>query len=103
MDDLALALEHVGGVGAGHEHGAWLGRLLDAELRSGAAELAWLLTAAAVAALVEAGRGTPPRAGERAGALLLEVPADARGDADLAALAFDEHVRPVDRLRPRGL
>jgi hypothetical protein len=153
MDDLALALEHVGGAGAGREHGAWLGRLLDGELRRGAAELAkprsgygapvtvafaragatgepggdgalravlpvspalradpdavseraWLLTAAAVAALVEAGRGSPPRAGERAGALLLEVPADPEGDAELAALAFDEHVRPVDRLRARGL
>jgi hypothetical protein len=152
MDDLALALEHVGGVGAGREHGAWLGRLLDAELRSGAAELAkprsgygrpvtvgfaradaaeaggdgtlravlpvapalradpdavseraWLLTAAVVAALVQAGRGGAPRAGERSGSLLLEVPGDPDGDAELAVLAFEEHVRPVDRLRARGL
>src|SRR6187397_2542122 len=39
MDDLALAVEQAGGVHAGREHGARLGRLLEAELRRGAAEL----------------------------------------------------------------
>jgi hypothetical protein len=152
MDDLALALDHVGGVGAGREHGAWLARLLDAELRRGAAELAkprsgygapvtvafaaaatgehrgdgtlravlpvspalradpdavseraWLLTAAVVGALVDAGHGPALRAGERAGSLVLDAAGDGGGDAELAALAFDDQVRSVDRLRARAV
>jgi hypothetical protein len=149
-DDLALALEQVGGVGAGREHGARLGRLLAAELRRGAGELAlkrsgygapvtvaiattepggelravlpvgpevradpdalgeraWLLVAATVGALVEAGGGAGLRAGQREGALVLEVPAGAAGgdaDAELAALAFEDHVAGIDRLRARAL
>jgi hypothetical protein len=39
VDDLALAVEQAGGVQAGREHGARLARLLEAELRRGAAEL----------------------------------------------------------------
>jgi hypothetical protein len=144
VDDLASAIEQAGGVHAGREHGAHLGRLLDEELRRGAAELglprsgygapvtvafapapegglraavpvapalradadavgerAWLLTAAAVGALVEAAGGGAVEAGEHAAALLLQVPGDA--DAELAALAFEEHARGIDRLRARAV
>jgi hypothetical protein len=67
-----------------------------------APERAWLLTAAAAAALVDAGAAADTLlAGDRAGRLVLEGPG-AR-DADLAALAFDEQVAPVDRLRARAL
>lgn len=90
-------------------------------------ERAWELTAAAVGALVEAAEAGgasvraspgPPvgvagagglRAGEDLGALVLAVALgtgggqDATEAAELAALAFDEHVAAVDRLRARAL
>jgi hypothetical protein len=146
VDDLALAVEQTGGVHAGREHGARLGRLLEAELRRGEVELskprsgyggpvtvavapaagglraavpvdpalradpdavterAWLLAAATVGALVEAG-GTPEvLAGDHTGSLVLQVPAQSDPDAaDLAVMAFDEHVRGIDRLRARAV
>lgn len=64
-------------------------------------ERAWLLTAATVGALVEAGASGPLQAGHLAGALVVRLPGDR--DAELAALAFDEHVAGVDRLRARAL
>jgi hypothetical protein len=79
-----------------------------------APERAWLLAAAAVGALVDAGGLRPPadggdllvRAGDLAGHLVLAVSVPAHAgpdDAELAVLAFDEHVAGVDRLRSRGL
>ena len=149
-DDLALALDQVGDADAGREHGARLGRLLAAELRRGAEELAlkrsgygapvivaiaaneppgtlravvpvspavrvdpdavaeraWLLVAATVGALVEAGAAPTLCAGDHDGALVLEADtAEGAGgvDAELAALAFEDHVAGIDRLRARAL
>jgi hypothetical protein len=62
-------------------------------------ERAWLLVAALAGALVTAG-GTPLRAGALGPRLVLAAPGD---DAELAALAFDENVVGVDRLRARAL
>ncbi|HEU4659006.1 MAG TPA: hypothetical protein VFR97_15860 [Capillimicrobium sp.] len=62
-------------------------------------ERSWLLVAAVVGGLVQAG-GRPVEAGELDGHLVLEAPG---GDAELAALAFDELVAGVDRLRARAL
>ncbi len=78
-------------------------------------ERGWLLVAGAVGALVEAaGLGPPARpsrsgaatspplelwAGGLAGWLVLEMPG---GDAELAALCFDDQVADVDRLRARA-
>jgi hypothetical protein len=75
-----------------------------------APERAWLLVAAAVGALVEAAAPSPPAstddlalsAGELDGRLALVLPA-AEADPELAALAFEEQVAPVDRLRARAL
>lgn len=70
-----------------------------------APERAWLLTAAAVGALAEAG-GRPQelRAGAMGDALALHVPGpSAPDDAELAVLAFEEQVAPVDRLRALAL
>jgi hypothetical protein len=63
-------------------------------------ERAWLVVAAAVEALVQAGAEGPLEAGAFDGHLLLRA-----GDADpeLAVLAFDEAVAGVDRLRARGV
>jgi hypothetical protein len=61
-------------------------------------ERAWLLAAALVGALVEAG-GSGLRTGALDGHLVLAAP----GDAELAALAFDENVARVDRLRARAV
>ncbi len=61
-----------------------------------APERGWLLTAAVAGALVEAGDGGALMAGDLGGFLTLHVPGD---DPELAALAFEEHVRSVDRLR----
>ncbi|MGZ6697484.1 MAG: hypothetical protein ACXVFL_17820 [Solirubrobacteraceae bacterium] len=66
-----------------------------------AGERAWLLTAALVGALVETGGNAELRAGALAGHLVLEVPA--AQDAELAALAFEEQVAPVDRLRAEAV
>jgi hypothetical protein len=62
---------------------------------------AWTLTAALVGALVQAG-GDPGGllAGEFDGQLALHVPG---GDPELAALAFEEQLAGVDRLRARAL
>jgi hypothetical protein len=81
---------------------------LPAEARAdaGAApERAWLVAAAAIGALVEAagaddGDRLELEAGRLGEQLALGFPA---GDAELAALAFDEGVAGVDRLRARGL
>ena len=58
-------------------------------------ERGWLLVAALVGALVTAGH-TGIEAGESGGHLALSAPGS---DAELATLAFDEHVAHVDRLR----
>ncbi len=64
-------------------------------------ERAWLLTAAAVGALADAGGEVSAMlAGSWQGFLVL---AAGGGDAELAALAFEDQVRPVDRLRARAL
>src|SRR3954471_3571683 len=62
-------------------------------------ERAWLLVAAAAGALVAAGDG-PLTAGALNAHLLLHAPA---GDAELAAVAFEENVAHVDRLRAQAL
>jgi hypothetical protein len=63
-------------------------------------ERAWLVVAAAVEALVQAGAEGELAAGEVAGHLGLTA---GRGDPDLAVLAFDEAVQDVDRLRARAV
>src|SRR3954469_7772489 len=88
------------------------GAPVAAELRAdpdAVPERAWLLVAALVGALVDAagpaqGAGTL-RAGPFAGGLALPVPApQADGDAaELAALAFEDQVAPIDRLRASAL
>jgi hypothetical protein len=68
-------------------------------------ERSWLLTAALAGALVTAG-GRALEAGELDGHLVLAARATATGDdddAELAALAFDESVQRVDRLRVRAV
>jgi hypothetical protein len=71
-------------------------------------ERGWLVVAAAVGALVEAaGAGPPADAGElrllagRLGAFL--ALSFAPGDAELAALAYDDRTEGVDRLRTQAL
>lgn len=79
-------------------------------------ERAWLLTAAAVGALVEAGATGALRAGHLGEGLAVSLgPATTGGpvagpgaaadpaDAELAALAFEDQVAGVDRLRARAL
>jgi hypothetical protein len=66
-------------------------------------ERAWLLTAALVGALVEAGADGDLEAGELGGGALALRVTGAAADPELAALAFDEQVAPVDRLRARAL
>jgi hypothetical protein len=73
-----------------------------------APERTWLLAAAAVGALAEV-TGLDPAAraadlllvaGDLDGCLVLVLPAETTPeDAELAVLAFEEHVAPVDRLR----
>ena len=70
-----------------------------------ATKLGFLTAAAAVGALVlagsdEGGPAEPLRVGDLDGFLVL---ARAGGDAELAAVAFDESAAGVDRLRARGL
>jgi hypothetical protein len=66
----------------------------------GLSERAWLVVAAAVEALVEARSAAGALlAGDHDGRLALTGGA---GDPELAALAFDEAVANVDRLRARG-
>src|SRR4051812_43458438 len=62
-------------------------------------ERGWLLVAALVGALVTAGR-TGIEAGEVNGHLAISAPA---ADAELAALAFEENIAHVDRLRARAV
>jgi hypothetical protein len=66
-----------------------------------ATERGWLLTAATVGALVEAGAAGDPQAGAWEGALALR--AAGADDAELAALAFEEQAAGIDRLRARAL
>jgi hypothetical protein len=70
-----------------------------------AEERTWLLVAAAVGALVEvAPAGSSLRAGDLDENLVLVAPGTATDeDAELAALAFDEQVAGVDRLRSRAV
>jgi hypothetical protein len=63
-------------------------------------ERAWLVVAAAVEALVQAGGTEPLQAGDFEGHLALRC---GGVDAELAVLAFDEAVAGVDRLRARGV
>jgi hypothetical protein len=78
----------------------------QARADAGAApERAWLVAAAAIGALVEAagareGDALELQAGRLGEHLALAFPA---GDPELAALAFDEAVAGIDRLRARGL
>jgi hypothetical protein len=72
-------------------------------------EREWLLVAALVGALVEGagagGQAAPtatPLVGAAGDSLALRVDGDP-ADAALVALAFEDHVRPVDRLRARAL
>ncbi len=65
-------------------------------------ERGWLLVAATVGALVEAGGEPAIRAGEHDGRLVLEAHAR-EADPELATLAFEDHVAGIDRLRARAL
>lgn len=65
------------------------------------ADRTWLLVAALTGALAQVGASGPPRAGADLGALVLSAPGAA--DAELAALAFEEQVAGVDRLRARAV
>lgn len=65
-------------------------------------ERTWLIVAAAVGALVAATDGGELDAGEHGGRLAL-VAATRTPDAELAAVAFEEQVDGVDRLRARAL
>jgi hypothetical protein len=74
------------------------------ELRADAAAVAergWLLTAATVGSLVEAGAAGELLAGRWEGALALR--AGGTDDAELATLAFEEQAHGIDRLRARAL
>jgi hypothetical protein len=74
-------------------------------------ERAWLTVAAATGALLEIAQLPPPRgpddlvleAGTLDGWLALRVHTAVQEDAELAAVAFEEHAAPVDRLRARAL
>jgi len=74
-------------------------------------EREWLLAAAVIGALAEVAGPPAPRgagdlllqAGALEGHLALRLPTAEPEDAELAAIAFDEHVARVDRLRARAL
>jgi hypothetical protein len=125
-DELARGARELGLVRSGREHpvivgiGAPPGALVavtpaPAGLRAdpnAAPERAWLLAAAAVGALAEAAGLRPAAhpadlalaAGDLDGHLALVLPAAAAPeDAELAALAFEEQVASVDRLRAAAL
>jgi hypothetical protein len=76
-----------------------------------APERGWLVVAAAAAALLQSAQLPPPRdagdlvleAGALDGHLALRVRTSLQEDAELAAVAFEEHVAPVARLRARAL
>jgi hypothetical protein len=145
MDDVASALADAGGPRAPRDRAAQLRRLLAADLRRGANELAlnrsgypdpvrvlvavapegrglrvvvpvdpalradpqaiveraWLLTAAAVGALVQAGARGELTAGRWGNHLTLELIGD--HDPELAVLAFEEQAATIDRLRVTAL
>jgi hypothetical protein len=67
-----------------------------------APERAWLLVAALVGALVETTGTEAVSAGALDGRLALAVVGDP-ADADVLPLAFEDHVRAVDRLRAQAL
>jgi hypothetical protein len=77
-----------------------------------AAERAWLLVAAVIAALTDLAEPPPPTgpsdlrllAGDVGGFLLLSLPGtvDPSDLAELVPLAFDEHAQGIDRLRARA-
>jgi hypothetical protein len=76
-----------------------------AELRAdpdAVGERAWLLVAALVGALVEAGAGGALTAGALGEHLVVQAPGDP-ADAELVPLAFDGQVAGIDRLRARAL
>jgi hypothetical protein len=74
-------------------------------------ERAWLITAAAIGALVEIAQPPAPRgpddllleAGALEGHLALRLATTEQEDADLFSIAFEEHVAGVARLRARAL
>ena len=69
-------------------------------------ERGWLLTAALIGALVDAGASQELRAGAFGEMLAIRLvgPAGAaRPDPELAVLAFEEHAASIDRLRARAL
>ncbi len=78
-----------------------------------AGERAWLLVAAAIAALVDLAEPGPPagpedlglRAGELGGFLLVALPGHLAPEdvEELAPLAFEDHAAGVDRLRARAV
>ncbi|MEY2513476.1 MAG: hypothetical protein QOJ89_834 [bacterium] len=87
---------------------------VDAALRAdphAAGERGWLVAAAAIGALVEVAQPPAPRgagdlllqAGALDGHLALRLPTAAQEDAELAVIAFEEHVAGVARLRSRAL
>src|SRR5881398_1720651 len=125
MSAFADALADAGGAAAPRERAGQLRTLLERELDRGAAELAKPRSgygdplAVAVAAVPGTGllavapvpaslRADPYKVDERswlvvaalAGRLVLRAPGD---DAELAALAFDEYVADVNRVRARAL
>jgi hypothetical protein len=65
-------------------------------------ERAWLLVAALLGALVEAGSAAHLTTGELDGHLALHLAAPG-ADAELVPLAFEDQIAPVDRLRARAL
>jgi hypothetical protein len=77
-----------------------------------AAERAWLLVAAVVAALVDLGEPGPPagpndlrvRAGDLDGFLVVGIPGRINPEdlGELATLAFEDHAASLDRLRARA-
>jgi hypothetical protein len=76
-----------------------------------APERAWLTVAAAVGALLQIAQLPPPcsagdlvlEAGALDGRLALRLGTPVQEDAELVAIAFEEHVAPVARLRARAL
>jgi len=64
-------------------------------------ERAWLLVAALVGALVEAGASGALTAGALDGHLALAIAGD--GDPELVSLAFEDHAAKIDRLRARAV
>lgn len=76
-----------------------------------AAERAWLVAAAAIGALVQIAQLPPPagpadlllQAGAFAGHIALRVPTTEEDDAELAAVAYDENVAGVARLRSEAI